>query len=157
MTITDTTPLAALPDLRALTDEELDAAWLAADVDNPAVFAAFMAESDQRTAAERAARAKERRDRAEQQLQSDWYDAMHAQRIRQFEAEGIGYLPAMPKANACGRERESRVSEWQLWTGQWSLVQQYGTDEMLGVFQAVAAAHARRVQAAAARSRPDPA
>ena len=48
------------PALSALTEDQLAAAWSAADVDDPAVFAAFMAEFDRRTRAERMARARKR-------------------------------------------------------------------------------------------------
>ena len=81
---------------------------------------------DQLDQADRAAKRKERRDRAERQLQSDWYDAMHAQRSA-FEAEGIGYM-----LNTEGKRRG--ISEWALWTGPASLVDQYGTTEIKDFF-----------------------
>ena len=126
MTITDTTAPPIGRDLRALTIDELAEAWQTADVDDPAVFAALLAQADQIDQADRAAKQKERRDRAERQLQSDWYDAMHAQRSA-FEAEGIGYA-----LNAEGKRRG--ISEWALWTGPASLVDQYGTTEIKDFF-----------------------
>ena len=131
-----TITLAPAPDLRALTDDQLAEAWGTADVDDPAVFTAFMAEFDQRAAAERAARARERRQRAERQLHDEWYDAMHAQRI-QAEAYCQGWLlnPAARRLNAIAEESgKVAVSEWQLWTGPTWLVEKYGSEELLAFF-----------------------
>jgi len=52
------TAMLEAPTLGDLTDDQLAAAWQASDVDDPAVFAAFTAEFDQRDAANRMARAR---------------------------------------------------------------------------------------------------
>ena len=54
------TELLDAPPLRGMTDDELATAWNTADIDNPAVFAAFIAEFDQRTAAESTKRTSKR-------------------------------------------------------------------------------------------------
>ena len=116
MTITEiTAPPLERRDLGALAE-----AWAA----EASATEAWAAESAQRTAGG----AQERRKRAERQLQDEWYDAMHAQRMAAEAFCGGGGM-----LNHEGLRRE--ISEWALWTGPWSTVQKYGSEDLLWFFE----------------------
>ena len=146
MTITEITAPAL--DLRAMTDDELLDLYRS----DGTAAAMALAEVKRRDQADR-------RERAERQLQDEWYNAMHAQRM-QAEAYCQGWLLSKEarRLNAIAEESgKVAVSEWQLWTGPAWLVKKYASEELLAYLRRPPAPHARRVQAAAARSRADPA
>lgn len=116
------------PVLSSLTDDELADAWTAADVDDPDVFAAFMAEFARRDQAERAEARENRKSDAEARLRYEWYDAMHAQRMAAEAFCGGGGM-----LNHEGLRRN--VSEWEMWTAPWSTVQRYASEDLLWFFE----------------------
>jgi len=124
MTITDDTSQA---DLRDMTLEQLDTLYYGTS--DPEMQAALRQEADRRDR-------QERRDRAGRQLQAEWYDAMHAQRM-QAEAYCQGWLlnPEARRLNAIAEETgKVAVSEWQMWTGPDWLVRKYASEELLAFF-----------------------
>jgi Protein of unknown function (DUF3631) len=100
-----------------MTDDELGAMFGADDVTDRAI----LAETARRDRADRKAA-------AERQLQYEWYDAMHAQRM---DAEAFCGGGGMLNHEALRRQ----VSEWDMWTGSWSQVRRYASEDLIWFFE----------------------
>jgi len=111
----DAAPAASLRDL---TDDELRDRYLSTD--DSTEHAAILAESTRR---DRQAR----KDAADRQLQYEWYDAMHAQRMAAEAFCGGGGM-----LNHEGLRRQ--VSEWDMWTGSPQMVERYGSEDLTWFF-----------------------
>lgn len=115
------------PALSALTDEELAGAWSAADVDDPAVFAAFTAEFDRRTRAERMTKARARlgeiRDEGWSAAYAQYLDAEAWTRGRLFSRKGMA----------------ADVTDMDLWTLPWDQAEPLASEELRDYWLFVAA------------------
>lgn len=115
------------PALSALTDDQLADAWSAADVDDPAVFAAFTAEFDRRTRAERMARARARlgeiRDEGWSAAYAQYLDAEAWTRGRLFSRKGM----------------QAAVTDMDLWTLPLDQAEPLMSEELRDYFMFVAA------------------
>ena len=121
-----TATLDAAPSLASLTDDQLAAAWGEANAaGNTSDLAALEAEGYRR---DRVKARADRKSNAEAQLKYEWYDAMHAQRMAAEAFCGGGGM-----LNHEGLAR--KVSEWDMWTGPWSTVQRYGSEDLLWFFE----------------------
>lgn len=106
------------PALASLTDDELAAAWQAADVDNPAIFAEFTAEFDRRDRADRTAKMQAGRDA----ILAEGYDAAFAQHLEASAWCRGSLLSDLGKKHV--------TDEMSLWTGSKETAWRYASEEL---------------------------